>query len=178
MSTMRGLLDRLRGRFGEEGVPFVVGGSVALAARGVVRATQDLDLMVMVKDLTPVHRAMTAAGMEWVNEVTFRDEGTGLFLDIIVVADEAQRYAFEAATLEPIDGVDGIRVLTSGSCCVMLLREATKGDPKRRPLRLRDIEALSLVVGLDWDEIRSWAERMGYGAAYRDLRIDGKPPPP
>lgn len=173
MSSFRGLIARLRAGFDAAHVPFVIGGSFALAARGVPRFTQDVDIMVMVPDLTPVHRAMTAQRFEWINEVTFRDDQTGLTLDLIPVEDAAQRHAFDAATLTPLpDGVD-VRVLTPEGCCVMLLREATKGDPKRRPLRLRDIEALALVTPLDWQEIRRWAEQMGYERAYRELRSEG-----
>lgn len=68
-----------------------------------------------------------------------------------------------------------VRVLSAEGCCIMLLREATKGDPKRRPLRLRDIEALALVTKLDWSEIREWASRMGYTQAYADMAAEGKP---
>ena len=57
----------------------------------------------------------------------------------------------------------------------MLLREATIGDRRRRPLRLRDIEARALVRDLGWDEIRTWASKRGYEEAYRELRAEGKP---
>jgi hypothetical protein len=175
MTRFRAMVALLRAQFDSERVPFVVGGSFALAARGVPRLTQDIDLMVMVPDLAPVHRAMSAGRFEWINEVTFRDEKTGLLIDIIPVEDAAQRHAFDAATLTRLEGGAELRVLTAEGCCVMLLREATRGDPKRWPLRLRDIEALALVTPLGWDEIRDWAKRMGYAQAYRDLRVEGKP---
>lgn len=175
MSAFRRLMARLRARLDEESVPFVVGGSFALAARGVVRLTQDIDLMVMVPDLAAVHRAMTAGRFEWINEVTFRDDDTGLLLDVIAIKDAAQRHAFEGATRTSLEGGTEFRALTAEGCCIMLLREATQGDPKRRPLRLRDIEALALVTPLSWEEIRDWSTRMGYTEAYRDLRAQGKP---
>lgn len=175
MTRLRGFVARLRSRFDAERVPFVVGGSFALAARGVVRMTQDIDLMVMVPDLAPVHRAMSAGRFEWINEVTFRDDATGLLLDIISVEDAAQRHAFESATLAAFEGGPNVRVLTAEGCCLMLIREATIGDPLRRPLRLRDVEALALVTPLSWHEIREWAKRMGYEEAYRELRAPGKP---
>lgn len=175
MSSFRAVIARLRTSLHEAAVPFVVGGSFALAARGVPRFTQDIDVMVFVPDLAPLHRAMIAKRFEWVNEVTFRDTDSGLLIDLIPVEDEAQRHVFEAATLTPLaEGIE-VRVLTPEGCCIMLLREATHGDPKRRPLRLRDIEALALVTPLDWREIQTWATRMGYEKAYADLAAEGKP---
>lgn len=175
MSAFRALVARLRAGLHEAAVPFVVGGSFALAARGVPRFTRDIDVMVFVPDLAPLHRAMIGKRFEWVNEVTFRDDESGLLVDLIPVEDEAQRHAFETATLAPLaDGVE-VRVLSAEGCCIMLLREATHGDPKRRPLRLRDIEALALATRLEWGEIKGWASRMGYTKAYEDLMTEGKP---
>lgn len=175
MSAFTALVARLRAGLHEAAVPFVVGGSFALAARGVPRFTRDIDVMVFVPDLAPLHRAMLGKRFEWINEVTFRDDESGLLIDLIPVEDEAQRHVFETATLTPlVEGVE-VRVLSAEGCCIMLLREATQGDPKRRPLRLRDVEALALVAKLDWSEIRSWASRMGYAQAYADLAAEGKP---
>lgn len=174
MTRLRGLIARIRSRFDPEGIPFVVGGSFALAARGVIRMTQDIDLMVMTPGLDAVHRAMRAGGFEWINEVIFRDDETGLLVDILPVFDAAQRHVFDAASLTRIEGGPELRVLTAEGCCIMLLREATLGDPRRRPLRLRDIEALALVAPLDWSEIREWAERGGYQDAYDRVDAAGK----
>lgn len=176
MTRFRRLIARLRGGLNGEGVPFVVGGSFALAARGFSRLTRDIDLMVMTRELAPVHRAMAAQRFEWLNEVTFRDDDTGLLVDVIPVEDAAQQHAFDTATLATLEGGVEVRVLAAEGCCIMLLREATRGDPKRRPLRLRDIEALALITPLDWKEIREWASRMGYADAYADVRAAGKPP--
>ena len=175
MSAFRGLVERLRASLHEAAVPFVVGGSFALAARGVPRFTQDIDIMVFVPDLAPLHRVMVAREFEWVNEVTFRDDASGLLIDLIPVEDEAQRHVFEAATLTRIADDIEVRVLTAEGCCIMLLREATLGDQKRRPLRLRDIEALALATPLDWEHIQGWAKRMGWSKAYADLAAEGKP---
>lgn len=175
MSAFRTLVARLRAGLHEAAVPFVIGGSFALAARGVPRFTRDIDVMVFVPDLAPLHRAMLGKRFEWINEATFRDDESGLLVDLIPVEDEAQRHVFETATPAALaDGVE-VRVLSPEGCCIMLLREATHGDPKRRPLRLRDIESLALVAKLDWPEIKRWTIQMGYAQAYADLAAEGKP---
>lgn len=176
MSELAGLLNNLRARFEAEGVPFAVGGAFALAARAQPRQTDDLDIMVLADDLSPVHRALKPDRYVLVNEVTFRDAETGLHLDLFPVEDEAQRFAFDEAVREDLEGANDIPVLTADGLAVMLLREATEGDPDRRPLRLRDVELLAIEADLDWETIRGWADRMGYEQAYEDLQIEAKPP--
>lgn len=174
MSSLGGLLNNLRARFEGENVPFAIGGTFALAARGHPRQTDDLDIMVDAPTLDPVHRALTAERCERINEVTFRDSRTGLHLDLIPVRDKAQRHAFEDAARETVGDASDIPVLTAEGLAIMLLREATHGDPERRPLRLRDIELLA-TGDLDWEPVAEWTRRMGYEDAYRDVRADDKP---
>lgn len=176
MSELAGLLNNLRARFEAEGVPFAVGGAFALAARARPRQTDDLDIMVVADDLAPVHRALKPDRYTMVNEVTFRDARTGLHLDLFPVEDEAQRFAFEGARREDLEGASGIPVLDADGLAVMLLREATEGDPERRPLRLRDVELLAIEADLDWETVSGWARRMGYEDAYEDLQAEGKLP--
>lgn len=176
MTSFQGLLNRLRGELEKEGVPFAVGGSFALAAQGHARATNDLDIMVLVPELTQVHRAMSGGRFTMINEVTFQDSETGLYIDLHPVVDDAQAWAFETATREPLHGSAHVRVLNPEGLVVMLLREATHGDPKSRPLRLRDIELLAGTKKLQWDTIREWAQRMGYKEAYAQVAAEGKPP--
>jgi hypothetical protein len=172
---LAGLLNHLRSRLDAEGVPFVIGGAFALAARGHPRFTDDIDVMVLTRDLAPVHRAFAGHRLSMVNEVTFRDDETGLLVDVIPVEDEAQRRVFEDATPTEVEGAKPARVLTAEGLAVMLLREATHGDPARRPLRLRDVELLATSGTLDWGYVVAWTRRMGYEDAYRELRAPGKP---
>lgn len=175
MSEFAGLLKDLRARFEAAGVPFAVGGAFALAARAQPRQTDDLDIMVLTDDLSPVHQALEPDRYVMVNEVTFQDAETGLHLDLFPVEDEAQRFAFDEAVREDLEGAKDIPALSADGLAVMLLREATEGDPDRRPLRLRDVELLAIEADLDRTEVRRWAKRMGYEAAYEDLQASGKP---
>lgn len=176
MSTLGGLLNHLRARLEGTGIPFVVGGAFALAARGFPRFTDDVDIMVLTKDPTPVQRALGPPRFEMINEVTFRDNETGLWIDVIPVLDEAQRAVFDDALVTPLHGASGIRVLTAEGLAVMLLREATGGDARMRATRLRDIEVMAADGKLDWQRITPWVRRMGYAQAYEDVRAEGKPP--
>ena len=107
MSGLTGLLNHLRSRLDAEGVPFVIGGAFALAARGHPRFTAGLDVMVLVSDLEPIHRALGPPRFQLLNEVTLQDAETGLLVDVIPVKDDAQRAVFDQASLTPIHGAAG-----------------------------------------------------------------------
>ena len=114
---------------------------------------------------------------ETINEVTFRDVATGLTIDVIPVEDDAQRWAFANATPEVVQGARPVRILTAEGLALMLLREATLGDARRRPLRLRDIETLAVNDDVDLGAVAPWVKRMGYEEAWRALQVEGKPAP-
>lgn len=175
MTEFTGLLNNLRAAFERESVEFVVGGSFALAALGHPRATSDIDLMILPHDadLGPVHRALSGPRYSMRNEVTFEDEVTGLFLDILPVVDQAQREAFKRARVFPIHGATRIRVLSADGLALMLLREATIGDKGKRRQRLADLDTLARVAALDDAFLAAWARRMGYTKALADWKAPG-----
>lgn len=175
MKEFTGLLNHLRASFDKEHVSFVIGGSFALAALGHPRATADIDLMVLTKDddLAPVHRALSAPRYTSRNEVTFEDEVTGLFLDILPVVDDAQKEAFRLAKPIPIHGAKDIRVLSADGLALMLLREATNGDQAKRRQRLADLDTLGRLAKLDEAFLRDWSKRMGYSRAFSDWKGSG-----
>lgn len=156
-------------------MPFVIGGAFALAAHGHPRFTDDLDVMVLTQGLEPVHHALEPRHYERINEVTFRDIATGLYVDLFPVEDEAQREVFDTAEKTELHGAGNLRVLTPEGLVLMLLREATEGDPDKAPLRLRDIELLARTHELDWAYLAEWATKMGYDVAYEDVSAPGKP---
>lgn len=174
---LRGLLANLRARLGPEGVGIAVGGAFALAARGFVRGTDDLDLMVLTPrdGLLAVQRALQDARYGRVNEVTYRDGPTGLILDILPVTDAAQRDVFQRAVPTVVSGVT-VPVLTADGLAVMLLREWTQGSVVKRPQRLLDLQRLSVHNSLGYAYIRGWVRRMGYEAAYGAWQDPRKPP--
>lgn len=176
----RGLLNSLRGRLDGEHVPFAIGGSFATAARGFVRGTKDIDVMLLLPDdaaLGRVHRALLAppTRFEWMNEVTFRDGETLLMVELLPVVDEAQQFAFRHAELTPLQGAAGIRVLTIEGIILMLLRQATMEGLKNLQ-RIADVENLAVRAPVDWKPVHDWARRMGYAQAYGQVRAPGKPP--
>lgn len=167
------VVDELADRLETQGVPYVVGGAFALAIHGTPRFTYNLDLMVLA-DLGRAQAALADPRYEELSPVSYREATTDLLIDLHPARDEAQRWAAgEAEAVELLDRE--VNVLSPEGLAVMLLREATQGEPDVRPLRLRDVELLARQPGLDWDEVARQAERFGYEAVYGDVEAEGKP---
>jgi hypothetical protein len=167
------LVSHLRERLEHHGVPFVIGGSFALAAHGNPRFTYNLDVMVQT-DLSRVQDALDDPRYEQMNGVSYRETSTDLLVDVHPVRDQAQRWAADEAVLVEAFG-DEVRVLTAEGLAVMLLREATEGEPEVAPLRLRDLELLARHPGLDWEPVQRWARQAGYEQAYEAIDAGDKP---
>lgn len=171
---LKDILTDLETRLSTAGVPFVIGGAFALAAQGAPRFTYNLDVMILT-DLETVHDALDSTRYEQLSPVSYRETTTDLLIDLHPVEDAAQRWAAEhTATHDVLD--TEIQVLSPEGLTLMLLREATQGDPDARPLRLRDIELLARQPGIDWDPLLDLIEQMGYEDAYREIHAPGKPP--
>lgn len=148
---------RILGAFAREGVDYVMIGSMAMAAQGLVRATRDLDFFVSpapdnVRRLKQALRALFD-GDPNVDEITAEDLGGdypaieytpphGLYsIDLLARLGEAFRYeTIEWETLT-LDGIP-VRVATPG-----MLYRMKKGTV--RPQDRLDAETLRREFGLD-----------------------------
>jgi hypothetical protein len=165
--------EDLKERFETAGVPWVVGGSFALAAHGNPRFTYNLDVMVLV-GIEQATQALDAERYERVDPVTLREATTDLYIDLHPVEDAAQRWAADRAATMDVLG-DEVPVLSAEGLALMLLREATVGEDEARPLRLRDLELLARQPGLDWEPVQRWARQAGYEQAYEAIDAGDKP---
>lgn len=163
----------LEQRFEETGVPFVVGGAFALAALGTPRFTYNLDLMVST-GLDHATAALDDPRYERIDPVTYRETTTDLYVDLHPVEDAAQRWAVDHAETTDVLGAQ-LQVLSAEGLALMLLREATVGDPQARPLRLRDVELLARQPGVEWRAILDAIRQGGFEEAYREVDAPDKP---
>jgi hypothetical protein len=60
---MAAVLESLRRRLAEEGIPFAVVGAIALRQYGVVRATEDIDIVTTPEGLTRIHETLVGRGI-------------------------------------------------------------------------------------------------------------------
>lgn len=174
VQELEDVITHLTERLETNGVPFVIGGAFALAARGTPRFTYNLDVMV----LTGLDHAATALDdprYERIDPVTYRETTTDLMLDLHPVRDAAQQFAAEQAEITDVLGTE-VNILSPEGLALMLLREASQGEDAVRPLRLRDVELLARQPGLAWEAILDLVEEMGYEDAYRQVQAEGKPP--
>lgn len=165
--------EDLERRFEQAGVPVVVGGAFALAALGTPRFTYNLDLMVRT-GLDHAGAALEDPRYERIDAVTYRETTTDLYLDLHPVEDAAQRWAADHAETTDVLGAE-LDVLSAEGLALMLLREATQGDPEARSLRLRDVELLARQPGVEWDAIEGAIRQGGYEEAYREVDAPDKP---
>jgi len=57
------VLESLRRRFAEEGIPFAVIGALALRQYGFVRATEDIDILTTREGLDKIHATLVGRGL-------------------------------------------------------------------------------------------------------------------
>ncbi len=127
------------------GVPYALCGGLAVAAHGAPRATKDIDLLVLPKDLERAKAAALASGFKFaalprrfrdgmqLQRVTKIDGGSHLVLDLIV-ADEPLREVFDSRLRVPLAGTT-LWVVSRDALVRMKAAAA-------RPIDLHDIERL------------------------------------
>jgi hypothetical protein len=146
--------------FEAEGLEYVLIGAAAMGVHGVVRATEDLDLMLRAtaENIERLRRALRTAyaGDPSVDDIRTEDllgeypavryyPPTGdLYFDILTRLGEAASY--ESVESEMKD-VAGIRVVVATPRALYRLKRATV-----RPIDRQDAEALRTTFGLKDDE--------------------------
>lgn len=173
MKELEDIAQELKTRLETNGIPFVIGGAFALAARGTPRFTYNLDLMILTS-LEQAQAAFQDPRYEEIGPATYRESTTDLYLDLHPVKDPAQRWAADDAETIDVFG-EPLPVLTAEGLALMLLREATIGEEDVRPLRLRDVELLAREPGIDWEKILHLIREQGYQDAFEAIDAPGKP---
>lgn len=151
-------------------IPHCVIGAVALGAWGRMRATQDLDFLVLIDDsnrdelITRLSSSGITANQQWAaanpmakSRVTrFAAHGHPLYpLDIIYVSDQHEREVVNRAQKTTLFGVS-FRVVSAEDLMLLKLKAG-------RPTDFDDV--ISVVknprLQLDLDYLWSWADRLG-----------------
>jgi hypothetical protein len=152
----------------KEGIAFALIGGFALAAHDVVRATQDIDLLVHGDGRATASRALTEAGFEVVfeNKEVSHWKGVGQ-LDVL--------WANREPTREMLTRAQKIRQfplpVVAAEDLIGLKIQAYKNDPSREFQDKADIQSL-LERGstLDFQLIKRHADLFGEWAFIEELR--------
>lgn len=157
-------------------IPFAIGGSVASAARGVVRSTLDVDLIAIVQ---PLHadRLAAALGRDWYADAAQIREATSaarsfnlvyiprsVKVDIFPAGDafgEVQLRRAEDLSLPFLGDGERYPVTTAEDILLAKLRwYAAGGEVSDR--QWRDITGILAVnPNLDFPYVNEWAARLG-----------------
>ena len=160
-------ISRISSGLDKAGVEYAVIGGIAMAMRGVQRATVDLDLLLMLSDLSQAHELLEQEGYARIfhsDDVShYEKAGTGLFrIDILhafrgpslAMLGRADRLVFPGAGTLPVLQIEDI---------VGLKIQALTNNPDRALGDWNDIHRLVDHAGktqqpLDWDLIAEYLE--------------------
>lgn len=172
MTVARRIAEVLSG----DGIPYGIGGALALGVWGAPRATKDVDLSVFVRrdELGRVLDALERAGVMVRRDDAVRDVGRmGLFqgrLGVIVVdvfLSEHPQYAEMARRVRHVADDDGtaIAFLSAEDICLHKLVFGRGKD-------VIDLERLLAVRRLDLAYVRSWLVQMVPDGDHRIAILD------
>ena len=149
-------LTRASSALTKEGISFALIGGFALAAHGVVRATQDIDLLVDGAMKERAQRTLVSAGFKIVHETAEVVHLSGnAQLDILYSNREPTRQMIREAKKTngfpvPVVSAEGI---------IGLKIQAYKNDSRREFQDKADIQALmETCVDLDFKKIKNYAD--------------------
>ena len=170
------------------GIRFLVGGSLASSAHGVVRATLDGDLVALI---FPPHAKMLAKalGPGWYADVEMMRQAIqeGRSFNLIHVAN-AMKYdifpastAFHEAQLDraapaplPLEGAALCPVATPEDILLAKLQWYRDGG-EVSDRKWSDIGGLIAInTAMDWEYVNSWAARLGVTALLARARVDAE----
>ena len=188
--TLAALLSTLVTALEQQGIPFMVTGSVAAAAHGAGRATLDVDLVIDASDdqLTQLAAALTSPTMYVSAEAAHKalanagmfnviDTESGWKADLIIRKPRPFSQT-EFARRQPLD-LDGVSawVATVEDTIIAKLEWARLGGSARQ---LEDVEALLRVTGdaLDRAYVDRWVAELGLQHEWRSAQAgrDGSGP--
>jgi hypothetical protein len=159
------VLTLVTGFLDEKGIRYGVIGGIALAAYGLLRMTQDLDLVVEASGQDAILRFMESRGYETLHRSTgysnhrHPDPSWGR-IDFVYIGLETSRKLFTESRISHGPGGHSIP-LPKPEHLAALKVLAMKNDPARTFQELADIRFLLSLPGVDRHEIKGYFERHG-----------------
>lgn len=159
------VLHLVGGFFEDVDYPFAVIGALGLAARGVSRATFDVDIVVQGDAQDEVIAFLESKGYRtehrssgYSNHAN-SDEDLGS-LDVVYVRGETSRRLFEGVSVQ--DGPGGVKIPVPRLEHLAALKIfAIKNNPRRVLRDLEDIRRILQIPGVNRDEIVAYFRKQG-----------------
>jgi hypothetical protein len=148
---LRRVLIRVRDAFAAASIDHALIGGLALAAQGVVRATQDVDFLVDGDSADAVHALMTDLGYRALhrskNAANYEsDNAEAGRVDFLFARRRYARAMLERAVERPLLGNSAIRVLDPADL-IGLKVQSSANDPRRKR---RDLEDIARLLERSW----------------------------
>lgn len=152
-------------------------GAFALKAYGYLRATQDVDFLVHVRDQEKIIQHLEALGYETV----YRSRGFSSHphalsslarIDFVYVDGETAATIFAAT--RPLVVLEGVPIpVVKAEHLIALKVFAMKNDPERALQEMADLQQLLRLPGIDHQEARRYFERYGQLEKYLEITGEG-----
>jgi hypothetical protein len=175
MQSIAALLDTAHAALEAAGVDHALIGAFALAACGVIRATNDIDFMIEGSKAAKASAALASAGFQVFHESpeVLQMQGAGP-IDLLL----ARRPLSIAMLARAKPLFRGIKCVAAEDLIALKI-QAYKNDPRRETKDKADIQRLiEASPALDWAQIKRYADLFGEWAAVEALRtLAGKRTP-
>ena len=153
-----------------EGISYAIIGGFALAAYGVARATQDIDILIDENDADRAKEQLTQAGFKIVfsTEEVLHFSGVGQ-LDILLARRPlAKEILRDAKRIGEFPGP-----VVSAEAIIGLKIQAYKNEPRREFRDKADIQSLisNESLQLDYDKIKTYADLFGEWKTIQAMRL-------
>jgi hypothetical protein len=170
-------------------IPFVVGGSLASSAHGVLRSTLDGDLIAMILPLQ-IPRLVEALGANWyadselIRQSIQRGRGFNLIhmttaskFDVFPASSDFHASQLQRAKLTPLklEGANLCPVATPEDILLAKLAWYREGGQSSE-VQWRDIVGILVInTDLDWQYVNLWAGRLRVSDLLEKAKADAQP---
>jgi hypothetical protein len=169
------VLHQVSRALAEREIPFALAGGVAVAAHGVTRGTQDLDVVVPMSRADEAVAALSALGFETLRRsLGFSSHLRPAHLervDLLFVEGATSEALFARAGTQTLFDVEAVPVVHPEHLVAMKLF-ALKQNPTRLGIDLEDVRALMLKGLVDANTVVHYLERYGLVEFTRALGIE------
>ena len=171
------------------GIPFVVGGSLASSAHGVLRSTFDGDLLAVILP-SQIPRLVEALGRDWyadselIRQSLERGRGFNLIhmttaskFDVFPASSDFHTSQLQRAKLTPLklEGTDLCPVATPEDILLAKLSWYREGGESSE-VQWRDIAGILVInPDLDWEYVNLWAARLRVSDLLEKARAGAQP---
>lgn len=165
---IRELLHRISQILGENGIPYMLSGSVALGLYTVARTTRDIDIVIELKE-SDVDKFVAGFDGFFVDEVGIADEvkrggmfnlidkKTAFKIDFIIRSDsEYGNEEFSRRKKMTLDGVE-LWVVSLEDLIIAKVRWIQDFQSDRQ---INDIKSLLLNPMIDWEYVDKWTRKL------------------